>query len=173
MKKKSLGELIEYGRNKMGMSLKELSERTGFEYTYLSKIENDRYIPSLKVLHKLSEVLDLSYPIVASYRFLSVLMRKHDQIIRSQKSMEAILKNLEKSGLYSPIRAEDLREGHLPKEIIHAIARIYGISNKNVKRIAKIICFLSEYESEERTKRIEAITALLKQTKTREQKNSS
>ena len=54
----TFGKTIRELRKRQGISQKELADRAGIDFTYLSKIENDRMSPpSEKTIRAMSEVL--------------------------------------------------------------------------------------------------------------------
>lgn len=55
----SVGQRIKEIRKKKGLLLKELAEKTGLSSSYLSLVENGRTSPSLKVLEKVAQALDV------------------------------------------------------------------------------------------------------------------
>ena len=57
----SFGELIKQARKDKGYSQKELAKKLGVDFTYLSKLENDRgdYAPKEQVIRGLARHLDL------------------------------------------------------------------------------------------------------------------
>ncbi|MBR8830387.1 MAG: hypothetical protein N5P05_003482 [Chroococcopsis gigantea SAG 12.99] len=59
--KQSFGEIIKGARKDKGYSQRELSERLGLDFTYLSKLENNRadYAPKEEVIRLLAQQLDL------------------------------------------------------------------------------------------------------------------
>lgn len=60
MGESSFGSKLKELRTARGLTQRELSDRTGVDFTYLSKIENDRleYTPSIKTLQALAAALD-------------------------------------------------------------------------------------------------------------------
>ncbi len=60
--KQSFGEVIKQARKDKGYSQRELSERLGLDFTYLSKLENNRadYAPKEEVIRQLAQHLDLA-----------------------------------------------------------------------------------------------------------------
>ncbi|WP_342577230.1 helix-turn-helix transcriptional regulator [Psychrobacillus sp. FSL K6-2843] len=67
MKQFRLGEVIGKARTKKGLSLRELSRRTGISHPYLSQIENGKNdSPSKEFLLKLADVLDLPFAFLIS-----------------------------------------------------------------------------------------------------------
>ncbi len=57
----TLGSYIRAKRKKKGFTLRQLAEQVGVDFTYLSKLENDRleYSPSVKILKQLAVALDI------------------------------------------------------------------------------------------------------------------
>jgi HTH-type transcriptional regulator, competence development regulator len=56
----SFGRAIREARRQRGISQKELADRAGIDFTYLSKIENDRMPPpSEKAITAMSEALEM------------------------------------------------------------------------------------------------------------------
>jgi transcriptional regulator with XRE-family HTH domain len=57
----TLGERIKALRQGGGLTQRQLAEQTGLDFTYLSKIENDRleHMPSIRVLQQLAAALDV------------------------------------------------------------------------------------------------------------------
>ena len=53
-----LGRKIKVARMAKGMRLRELAERTDLSESLLSKLENDKAIPSLSSLHRIAAALD-------------------------------------------------------------------------------------------------------------------
>lgn len=67
MKPLRLGEVIGKARTKKGISLRELSRRTGISHPYLSQIENGKNdSPSKEFLLKLADVLELPFAFLIS-----------------------------------------------------------------------------------------------------------
>lgn len=56
----TLGEKIKYLRKKEKMSQEDLADKIGIASAHLSKLENDKFQPSLEVLRKLIEVFQVS-----------------------------------------------------------------------------------------------------------------
>jgi len=57
----TFGARLKELRQNRGFTQRELSERAGIDYTYLSKLENDRlsYTPSIKTLQALAKALEV------------------------------------------------------------------------------------------------------------------
>ena len=61
----NIGETIKDIRKRKGLSQQKLSALSGISQTYLSQIEKgDRQSPTIDVLHKISEALELPYPVL-------------------------------------------------------------------------------------------------------------
>ncbi|MGE4547122.1 MAG: helix-turn-helix domain-containing protein [Desulfurella sp.] len=54
-------EKIKTQRKKKGMTIKELARKIGYTDAYVSQIETGKVVPSLKVLKKIVDALDLSF----------------------------------------------------------------------------------------------------------------
>ncbi len=54
-----IGEALREAREKAGLTQMELSSKVGVTRAYYADVERGRYTPSLKVLSKLAEVLDI------------------------------------------------------------------------------------------------------------------
>lgn len=54
------GIRIRHARQMRGLSLEELGESVGLTQGYLSKIENDRAVPTISTLHKIVQALDIN-----------------------------------------------------------------------------------------------------------------
>lgn len=55
----SIGDEIRKKRKKLKITQTELAEKTGVCRNYISDLENNRYMPSVKTLAKISKVLNL------------------------------------------------------------------------------------------------------------------
>jgi transcriptional regulator with XRE-family HTH domain len=58
---RSLGDVVHDARKSAGFSLRELAERVGINHAYVSDIENDRRVPSERVLRALANQLGLDF----------------------------------------------------------------------------------------------------------------
>ncbi len=58
----TLGEQLKQIRTKKGLSQPELAEISGIEQSYLSKLENDKSLPSNDILRKLLIAFDITLP---------------------------------------------------------------------------------------------------------------
>jgi transcriptional regulator with XRE-family HTH domain len=54
------GKKVRIIRIEKGLSQKELSEKAGIDYTYISAIENNKKTPSIPLLVKIANALDCS-----------------------------------------------------------------------------------------------------------------
>lgn len=55
----SIGEEIKKNRNAKGFTQDELAEKIGISRNYISDLENNRYVPSVKTLIKIAVVLQM------------------------------------------------------------------------------------------------------------------
>jgi HTH-type transcriptional regulator, competence development regulator len=57
----NFGERLREMRKTKGLTLREVAERAGIDFTYLSKIENDRipYTPAVETIRQLADALDV------------------------------------------------------------------------------------------------------------------
>ena len=55
----SIGEEIKKNRNAKGFTQDELAEKIGISRNYISDLENNRYVPSVKTLSKIAVVLQM------------------------------------------------------------------------------------------------------------------
>jgi len=58
-----IGKRIRELRKKRGYTLRELGEKLNFDFTYLSRVENGRKIPSIELLQQMADFfnVDISY----------------------------------------------------------------------------------------------------------------
>ncbi|MFR1672473.1 MAG: helix-turn-helix domain-containing protein [Candidatus Gastranaerophilaceae bacterium] len=73
--KKLLGKRIKQIRKSLGYTQEKLSELIDIETSSLSGIESGRFFPSLHVLNKMSEVLDIE--LIEFFRFETVNIPKN------------------------------------------------------------------------------------------------
>ena len=73
--KKLLGKRLKEIRKSFGDTVEKFSEMVGIETSSLSGIESGRFFPSLHVLDKMSNVLDV--PLVEFFNFFSVDLPKN------------------------------------------------------------------------------------------------
>ena len=59
MRKLSIGKEIKRKRNVNGLTQDELADKIGVSRNYISDLENDRYVPSVKTLSKIANVLQM------------------------------------------------------------------------------------------------------------------
>src|SRR3954462_6404358 len=59
-KNEYLGVRLRHGRMTMGSRLRELADKARCSESMISKIENGRAVPSLNILHRIAEALDLT-----------------------------------------------------------------------------------------------------------------
>lgn len=110
----SLGDQVRAARISAGLSLRELAKRLdGATPSYLSDIENDRRVPSEKVLSSLSQILQLDFDelMAAAGRFgedtdrylrreptAGVLMRRLSQHNLGRDELESLLNQADRLG---------------------------------------------------------------------------
>lgn len=56
--KPTYGQLVRMYREWRNLSLRDLADKTGLDFTYLSKIENDHEVPSEESIQDISNALD-------------------------------------------------------------------------------------------------------------------
>lgn len=61
-----LGRLVQQRRHELGLSRRDLADRSELSYPYVSQIETGERDPSLKTMHKLAETLELPVENLAS-----------------------------------------------------------------------------------------------------------
>ncbi|NSL53298.1 helix-turn-helix domain-containing protein [Calidifontibacillus erzurumensis] len=105
----TFGGLIRETRKKRGLSMIELGEKLNISQGYLSKIENNKKIPNIKVIKRLSEVLNIPF---------FELMAKAGYIIPYSSS--------------ASINIEDLK---IEREKIYSFAEIIK-NSRNLKQIS-------------------------------------
>src|SRR5438067_400350 len=59
-KNEYLGVRLRHGRMTMGLRLRELAEKADCSESMISKIENGRAVPSLNILYRIAEALELT-----------------------------------------------------------------------------------------------------------------
>ncbi|MEK6646304.1 MAG: helix-turn-helix transcriptional regulator [Candidatus Firestonebacteria bacterium] len=57
---KYIGKIIRNERNKRGMTLEQLAEKTQRDWSYLSQIERGKNVPSIETLVRICEALTIS-----------------------------------------------------------------------------------------------------------------
>ncbi len=57
---KSIGKIIRNERNKRGLTLEQLAEKTQRDWSYLSQIERGKNVPSIETLIRICEALNIS-----------------------------------------------------------------------------------------------------------------
>lgn len=62
----SIGNEIKTKRKVLNLTQTELAEKTGVCRNYISDLENDRYMPSVKTLARISKVLELDINFLVS-----------------------------------------------------------------------------------------------------------
>jgi HTH-type transcriptional regulator, competence development regulator len=94
----SFGELIRQARKDKGLSQRELAKLIGLNFTYLSKLENDRadYPPKEDVIRSLGKNLDLNEEELI---FLAGRIPQHDEdfIKQHYKVMPALFRRMQEN----------------------------------------------------------------------------
>lgn len=108
----NIGETIKSIRKRKGLSQQELATLSGISQTYLSQIEkSERQSPTIDVLQKISEALDLPYPVL---EFLTIdLSKVENRKLVAFKKIESALNALIKE--YFPL------ENKNPKKKVLAV----------------------------------------------------
>ncbi len=91
-----VGERLKAARQKLGLSLRALGERTGFSASFLSQVELGQTTPSLGSLQKISEALEVSLTsLLAADQDPNPVLRKARRVaVRSEwskASMESLV----------------------------------------------------------------------------------
>lgn len=79
----NLPELIKHRRTTMGLSYRELSEKTGVSHTYIRDVENGKYVPSFENAAKLSQILELDMKDVIVQTYQSQLRQTLLELIET------------------------------------------------------------------------------------------
>jgi transcriptional regulator with XRE-family HTH domain len=94
----SFGQLIREARKDKGFSQRELAKLIGLDFTYLSKLENDRadYPPKEDVIRSLAQHLDLNEEelIFSAGR---IPQRDEDFIKQNYKGMPALFRRMQEN----------------------------------------------------------------------------
>lgn len=91
-----LGRKIKLARTAKGMRLRELAERTELSESLLSKLENDKAIPSLSSLHRIAAALDtnVSWFFSGDNNRGQVIIRRGERPTIHSKSELATIENI-------------------------------------------------------------------------------
>lgn len=156
----TLGGKIRELRREKRYSLKEVADITGIDYTYLSKVENDRHIPSINSVARLADVLGGSLS-----EFLDLSKQLPEHILRqvvSEQTREYTARLARSTGAQAT--EEEISEemvGNLPPQIVSAMASFFGLSENNVGELAKVTQVLSKLDEGKREKVIQSIASLV------------
>lgn len=115
MKEPSFGKIILEARKQKGYTQKQLAKMVLLDYTYLSKLENDRaeYPPSEDTIKRLAKHLDLSNVEQLTYLAGRIPQRDEDFIKQHYKDMPALFRRMEKDPDFA---TKVLREATQPEE---------------------------------------------------------
>ena len=96
--RKSFGQLIRQARKDKGLSQRELAKLIGLDFTYLSKLENDRadYPPKEDVIRSLAQNLDLDEEELI-FLVGRIPQRDEDFIKRHYKIMPALFRRMQEN----------------------------------------------------------------------------
>jgi transcriptional regulator with XRE-family HTH domain len=83
-----IAERLKAGRQRHGLSLRALAERTGFSASFLSQVELGQTTPSLGSLQKIAEALDLSMAslVAPAVERTTVLRKSEREVVHSEWS---------------------------------------------------------------------------------------
>jgi transcriptional regulator with XRE-family HTH domain len=96
-----LGRKIRQARTGKNMRLRDLAERCELSESLLSKLENDKAVPSLASLHRIATALDtnVSWFFSGENNYGQVVVRKGDRPTIHSKSELAVIENIVPYGL--------------------------------------------------------------------------
>lgn len=156
----TLGEKIRELRREKRYSLKEVADITGIDYTYLSKVENDRHIPSIDSVARLADVLggSLSEFLELSKQLPADILRK----VVGEQTREYTARLARSTGAQAT--EEEISEemvGNLPPQIVTAMTMFFGLSESNIGELAKVTHALSRLDEGKREKVIQSIASLV------------
>jgi HTH-type transcriptional regulator, competence development regulator len=85
--KETFGQILKELRRNKNISQRELADKVGVDFSYISKVENDRLgAPSAETIIKISNILDMPSEILLSYSG-KVSDEMKDTISSSQEAM--------------------------------------------------------------------------------------
>lgn len=91
----NLGETIKEIRKRKGLSQQELARLSGISQTYISQLEHEENRnPSVEILSKISEALDLPYPVLAflTLDYDDIATNKRDAYKKIEPAVNALIK---------------------------------------------------------------------------------
>lgn len=156
----TLGDKIRELRRNKRYSLKEVADITGIDYTYLSKVENDRHIPSIDTVARLADILggSLSELLDLSKQLPAEILRK--MVVEQNREYSARLTRSTGAQATEEEISEEM-VGNLPAQLVTAMATFFGLSEDNISELAKVIHALSGLAEGKREKVIQGITSLM------------
>lgn len=95
----SLGEVLRKRRLQLGLSLRQVEDKTGISNAYLSQLETQKITqPTPSILRRISELYDLSYPRLLNLAGHPVPSLRNDNkvVFRTSQGLEEINKEEEK-----------------------------------------------------------------------------
>ena len=117
----SVGKAIKSWRKNMGMTLKELSEYSGFSISYLSKLERSDAIPSFSSIVKLSSVLKIDLEELFAYQ-------------------ESFAERIEKKKNIEIVRSTQIKANETPSTLNYSMVPLTGnTQNKHIKPFTMLI----------------------------------
>ena len=79
---------MKFRRKELGLSQIDLAEKTGSDANYISKIEAERQFPSVEMIEKLAEALQMD-----TIELFSVSNQKKEHIVREKASLMQRISN--------------------------------------------------------------------------------
>ncbi len=128
---KKLGTVIRERRKALGITAEELAKRVGIDRTFVSKIENDKLLPSSRVLERIAKILktnNLIEPYVnqkspffkqyATERFSSIpiTISRGFKTVEQEELLRFIFNNVELSSASLRKDCIDLLKGSAPEK---------------------------------------------------------
>ena len=87
----TFGDVIKTKRKELKITQRELADRVGVDFTYISKIENDVLLPSEGIIRKMCNVLKLDF--VAAMLKAMKIPKEFKELIFSNKEIVDYLKS--------------------------------------------------------------------------------
>ncbi|PZD97118.1 XRE family transcriptional regulator [Paenibacillus sambharensis] len=76
---KSIGEVIRSTRKKQNLTLKEVTQAASISLSFLSEIERDKANPSISVLKRIANALNVNFTDLFGEEKQSIVIRKHER----------------------------------------------------------------------------------------------
>lgn len=87
----SIGENIKKTRKKLGLTQKSLAEKANISRSYLADVENNRYNPSIDVLNKIANALELT-----AQQLLKDDIDEKDDIDKLEEDLQILFNKIQK-----------------------------------------------------------------------------